>query len=312
MPWGGQDNVTAMPAAAEPLPAELPLPGGRDGATVRVKPLLTGEMSGPQAWFLREEGHLAARKVYGLGVPKSQRLEVPVPAFLIEHPGVGLLLVDTGFHPSVAVDPKENLGRAFTTVFKDFKMHPEQAVAAQLREQGRSAADVKLVVMTHLHGDHASGMSEFPEATFVFSSAEWEAATDGGPLQGYVRRQFDHAFDYRTLDFDGRGADSYSTFGRAFDLLGDGSVRLVFTPGHTLGHLSVVLRTPSRPVLLAADAMALERTLRDKHLPGQTADEHLFKRSLREIELYARETPDALLVPGHDLEHWRQLPPVLD
>jgi N-acyl homoserine lactone hydrolase len=301
-----------MAAAAEPRPAELPLPGGREGATVRVRPLLTGRMSGPEAFFLREEGRLARLHAYGLGVPRSGYREVPVPAFLVEHPSAGLILVDTGFHPSVAVDPNENLGRAFTMLFKDIEMEAEQAVAAQLRADGRTAAEVNVVVMTHLHGDHASGMSEFPEATFVFSSAEWEAATDGGQLDGYMRRQFDHAFDYRTLDFDGRGADSYSTFGRAFDLLGDGSVRLVFTPGHTLGHLSVVLRTAGREVLLAADAMALERTLREKHLPARIDDEHLFRRSLREIELYAREAPDALIVPGHDMDFWRRLPDVLE
>jgi N-acyl homoserine lactone hydrolase len=301
-----------MAAAAELRPAELPLPGGREGATVRVRPLLTGRMRGPEAYFLREQGRLARLHANGLGVPRSGYREVPVPAFLVEHPSAGLILVDTGFHPSVAVDPKENLGRAFTMLFKDIEMEAEQAVAAQLRAEGRVAADVNVVVMTHLHGDHASGMSEFPESTFVFSSAEWKAATGGGQLDGYMRRQFDHAFDYRTLDFDGRGADSYSTFGRAFDLLGDGSVRLVFTPGHTLGHLSVVLRTASREVLLAADAMSLERTLREKHVAARIDDEHLFRRSLREIELYAREAPDALIVPGHDMDFWRRLPEVLE
>jgi glyoxylase-like metal-dependent hydrolase (beta-lactamase superfamily II) len=301
-----------MSAAAEPRPAELPLPGGREGATVRVRPLLTGRMRGPDAYFLREEGRLAKVHASGIGVPRSGYREVPVPAFLVEHPGAGLILVDTGFHPSVAVDPKENLGRACTLLFKDFEVDAEQAVAAQLRESGRTAADVKVVVMTHLHADHASAMSEFPEATFVFSSAEWEAAVDGGQLDGYVRRQFDHAFDYRLLNFDGRDADSYSTFGRSFDLLGDGSVRLVFTPGHTLGHLSVVLRTGSREVLLAGDAVFLEETLRERHPPARLADEHLFRRSLREIELYAREAPDALIVPGHDLDFWQRLPSVIE
>jgi N-acyl homoserine lactone hydrolase len=191
-------------------------------------------------------------------------------------------------------------------------MKPDQAVPAQLRALGRAPSDVKTVVMTHLHVDHASAMSEFPGATFVFSSAEWEAATTQGSLHGYQKRQFDHAFDYRTLDFEGADASSYSTFGRAFDLFGDGSVRLVFTPGHTLGHLSVVLRLKRREALLAGDALFLERTLREKALPYQMEDEHLFKRSLREIELYARESPDAAIVPGHDIEAWHRLPPELE
>ena len=301
-----------MATAAEPRPAELPLPGGRDGARVRLHPLLCGRFRAPPAWFIREEGRFAWRKALGMGVGRSDWLDAPVGAFLVEHPDAGPVLIDTGLHPSVAVDPKENLGLAGVVGFKDLEMKPEQALPAQLRERGMEPADVKTVVMTHLHVDHASGMSEFPQSTFVFSSAEWNAATSQGELHGYRRRQFDHAFDYRTLDFDGPGADSYATFGRAFDLFGDGSVRLVFTPGHTLGHLSVVLRLKGREAFVAGDAIYLERTLRERGLPHRMVDAHLFKRSLRELELYARENPDARIIPGHDMDDWRRLPPVLE
>jgi N-acyl homoserine lactone hydrolase len=298
--------------AAEPRPAELPLAGGRQGATVRLHPLLCGRYRTPRPAFLREEGRLAWRRALGLGVPSEEWLEAPVVAFLVEHPTAGPMLIDTGLHPSVAVDPRENMGRAATLVFRDLEMQPDQALPDQLRERGIAPADVGVVVMTHLHVDHASGVSEFPDSTFVVSRAEWEAATSQGPLHGYVRRQFDHAFDHRMLDFDGPGADSFSSFGRSFDLFGDGSVRLVFTPGHTLGHLSVVLRLRSREVLIAGDALYLKQTLAHKHLPYRMEDEHLFRRSLREIELYARATPDALIVPGHDMELWKTLEPLYD
>jgi N-acyl homoserine lactone hydrolase len=296
-----------MATAAEPRPASLPLPGGRENATVRLEPLLTGTMKGPEAWFLGETGRMAWRKAIGLGVPRSEWLTVPVPAFLVHHPGAGSILVDTGFHPSVAVKPTANLGRLSSFVFKGLEMRPEQAVSAQLREREVDAADIGTVVMTHLHVDHASAMSEFPASTFVFSSAEWAAAVSQGQLHGYVRRQFDHAFDYRLLDFDGEDTASFSGFGRTFDLFGDGSVRVAYTPGHTLGHMSVILRLKQREVLLAGDAMYLERTLAESRPPYRPEDEHLFRRSLREIELYRREAPDALIVPGHDMEHWRTL-----
>ena len=51
----------------------------------------------------------------------------------------------------------------------------------------------------------------------------------------------------------------------------------------------------------------MRRTLDDTHLPYRTADEHLFRRSLREIRQYATETPEALIVPGHDWEAWQEL-----
>jgi N-acyl homoserine lactone hydrolase len=296
-----------MATAAEPRPVELPLPGGRDDARVKLHPLLTAKGLVPPAWLLREPGRFAWRRAYGIGVPRGDRVPFPIPAFLVEHPGAGAILIDTGFHSSVAVKPQANLGRLNARFFRGVEMEPDQAVAAQLRRRGIQSADVKVVVMTHLHTDHASAISDFPEATFVVSSAEWAYASEQGPLHGYVRRQFDHGFDYRLLDFEGADTGSFSGFARSFDLFGDGSVRAVFTPGHTLGHMSVVLRTARGEVLVAGDAMFLRRTLTESRLPFRVADEHLFRRSLREIRQYATETPEALIIPGHDWEAWEQL-----
>ena len=232
-----------MATAAEPQAAVLPLPGGRPDATVKLHPLLAATAKGPPAWIHREDGRLATLHALGIGVSKGDYLEIPIVSFLVEHPGAGPVLIDTGLHPSCAVDPKQNLGRAGVIAFPDLEMEPKQAVAEQLRAHSIQPADVKLVVMTHLHIDHASAMSEFPNATFVFSAREWEAATEPrGWQHGYRSRQFDHGFDYRTLDFEGADTDSHATFGRSFDLLGDGSIRPVYTPGHTHGHMSVVLR----------------------------------------------------------------------
>ncbi len=70
--------------------------------------------------------------------------------------------------------------------------------------------------MTHMHIDHTSAISEFPNSTFVVSETEWEAAATGPRplLNGYRRAHYDYAFDYRTVDFNRSGIDSYATFGR--------------------------------------------------------------------------------------------------
>jgi N-acyl homoserine lactone hydrolase len=299
-----------MTTAAEPRPAELPLPGGRDEAKVKLHPLLTATVKGPPAWFLREEGRLAGLKAIGFRVPKHRWFTAPIQCFLVEHPGAGRVLIDTGFHASVAVKPRSNLGRLGALLYRDIDMRPEQTAVAQLRAKGIQASDVKAVIMTHFHPDHASAISDFPDATFLVSDVEWEAATEGGQRQGYMQPQFDHGFDYRLVDFDSEDTGSFSGFARSLDVFGDGSVRLVFTPGHTLGHMSVVLQTASGEVLVAGDAIFMHRTLEDDHLPAMLPDEHLFRRSLREIRQYVKETPDALVIPGHDWEAWQKLKPV--
>jgi N-acyl homoserine lactone hydrolase len=220
------------------------------------------------------------------------------------------MLIDTGLHPSVAVDPKQNFGRLLAYYYRGLTMTAEQAVPAQLRARGMDTADIRCVLMTHMHVDHASAISEFPDSTFVLSKQEWDALGSGKPTDGYVKRQYDFGFDFRTFDFDSPGTESFASFGRSFDLFGDGSVRAVFTPGHTHGHTSFVLRLRDREVLIACDAIYTMRTLEEDVLPYKMADEHQFRRSLKEIQRYRERTPGALIIPGHDWDSFSALDPV--
>jgi N-acyl homoserine lactone hydrolase len=124
-----------------------------------------------------------------------------------------------------------------------------------------------------------------------------------------VRNHVQHAVEYKEVPYDSPVIDSYGTFGRSFDLFGDGSVRLVYTPGHSAGHQSVILRLKDREVLVAGDAIYFERTLEDERRGWAMADEHKWRRSIGEIRLYRRENPDALIIPGHDPDAWAQLAP---
>jgi glyoxylase-like metal-dependent hydrolase (beta-lactamase superfamily II) len=275
-----------------------------------MHPLMTGELPGAPEWFEFSGGRMNGLRALGLFTDRSEYLRLPVPAFLVEHPGAGALLIDTGLHPSVAVDPKQNFGRLLGWVYRGAKMNPEQAAPAQLRARGLDAADVSHVLMTHMHVDHASAVSEFPDATFLLAKQEWDALTDGKATDGYLKSQFDYGFDFRTFDFESRDTESFATFGRSFDLFGDGSVRAVFTPGHTHGHTSYVLRLREREVLVAADAIYTMRTLEQGVLPYKMADEHHFRRSLKEIERYRERTPGALIIPGHDWDSFSALDPV--
>jgi N-acyl homoserine lactone hydrolase len=301
-----------MPVATEPKPAVLPLSGGRSGVTVRVHPILTGEMHAPPAFTDRPSGRLGIAKI-ALEVvgPRRRWNWLPIPAFLVEHPGAGPILIDTGLHPSCATDVAANMGRAGRVLY-EVRMEHDQALRFELPKRGVETTDIGLVIMTHLHIDHASAVSEFPGATFLVDKREWEAAAEGRTLDGYHRRQFDHAFDWRTLDYGAEPVQSFSGFAQSFDLFGDGSVRLVSTPGHTAGHQSVVLRTASCEVLAVADAAFTERALHGEATPMLSHDEHVYRRSLKEIGRYLAQTPDAVVIPGHDWIVWPQLAEVYE
>lgn len=297
-----------MSVQAEPRALETPLPGGAADSTVTVEPMVTGTFSSPDILQSSPSGEVGNLKV--LMAARGENSPSPVPAFLIRHPKAGPILVDTGLHPSIASDPAQNLGRFGNWMYKPALAHGDD-VSAQLRSKGVDPASIRLVILTHLHIDHASAIADFPDATFLVTGAEWNAATSGffPTGKGYHRPQFDYAFDFRTVSFDDDKVSSYATFGRTIDLFGDGSVRLASTPGHSAGHQSVVVRLKDRDMVIAGDAIYLEQQLEQgADLPGRMIDSHNYKRSLQELRLFHRQYPDAVITPGHDASFYENAP----
>ncbi len=301
-----------MHAAIEATPVQLPLPGGSEGATVTLHPLLCGEMLGPEGWFHADRGLGGALRAFGVGVPKDQLIRVPIVAFLIEHPTVGPIMIDTGFHRVIAegtpAERNRNLGPIGRLIGRNIRMRPEQTAAAQLRARGIEPREIGLVVMTHLHFDHGSALADFPAATVIVSALEWRAArARGASLQGYPAAQLDPRLTYRTVDFHGPAARAHDPFERALDLFGDGSLTLLDTPGHSAGHLSVLARLREREALIAGDAIYTIATLREGRRPWRSQNREAFERSVRALQAYDRERPGALIIPGHDMAQWETL-----
>lgn len=299
--------MTKLKAQTRSLNGPLPK-GGPPGTTVVVEPLKGGEVQAPRAFFENPGGRLRMLRAAGVGTPRSKWGWAPVPAFLITHPTAGPILVDTAFHASVAASPAANLGRTMARLSRA-RVEPGETVTDQLRSRGIDARQLGMVILTHLHFDHASGIAEYPAATFVLSKREWEAAaTDDRPLlRGYHPPHFDYLFDYRTVDFDGPTISSYASFGRTFDVLGDGSIRLAFTPGHSAGHCAVIARLRDRDFVIAGDAIYTHAQLEGADPPPRPVDMHLWRRSLRELQQFARTYPKAVIVPGHDAGFWPTL-----
>ncbi len=299
-----------MKIKAQPKPLHEPLAGGTQGATVTVEPLIAGRVHWPLPLMERPGGRFETLKLVRALLAGTDH-SVPCPAFLIRHPSAGAILVDTGLHPSIATDPRENFGTVATRIGKP-ELAPEEDVPAQLRRRGVQPSELPIVVMTHLHMDHTSGIAEFPRSTFIVSEAEWVAAsTDSRPaLRGYRSAHYDYAFDYRTVDFNRGGVSSYASFGRTFDLFGDGSIRLAYTPGHSAGHQCVIARLAERDFVIGGDAVYTARQFEEgAPLPPRPVDEHQYRRSLQELRLFMREYPQAIVTPGHDPDFYAGLEP---
>lgn len=292
------------------MPAALPIGEARHGSATRLHLFHTGTM--------RQSRDFDARPVRGARITdggwpfaKGDFVAVPIPAYLVEHPDAGLVLIDTGLHSSVAVDPRENLGRR-GAFFMDPCMREGQGLLDQLRSRDIDPAQIRLVILTHLHVDHVGAATEFPQATFFVDECEWRAARRAEDNPSYYLPQFDVALDWRLIRVTDAQTGPIAGFSRGADLLGDGSVILVPTPGHSAGHVSVLIRLAGRDVLIAADAAITRRAIDQGTMPMYLHDEKAFWASLSEIRSWARRHSHALVIPGHDSAEWDRLEPVYE
>src|SRR6476661_10380698 len=157
-----------MKVQVEARPLHQPLAGGTPAATVAVEPLIAGHVHWSRSMMERPGGRFETLKLARALATGKPPADVPCPAFLIRHPSAGAILVDTGLHPSIATDGRQNFGAVANRIGKP-SLAPGEDVPAQLRSRGLDPGEIPAVVMTHLHVDHSSAISEFPNSTFVVS-----------------------------------------------------------------------------------------------------------------------------------------------
>jgi glyoxylase-like metal-dependent hydrolase (beta-lactamase superfamily II) len=273
---------------------------------MRLIPLLAGEIRLSSSFTACPPGPLGPWRGMLRQVLRRDLHWAPVPVFLIEHPREGPVLVDTGYSASVADHPARTLGRATATLFE----HRPYDLDALLARHGVRASDVRTVVMTHLHSDHASGLDRFPGATVVADRREWEIGDRGGfglAAGGYVPEVVRAVRRRQVVAFDEPGVRPLGPFDRTIDLFSDGSVVLLSTPGHSPGHTSVLVRTGAGEVLLTGDAADL-RSMVDRPAPTAVMSSRRdFFSSLERIRRWRALHPGATVIPGHDHETWPAL-----
>ena len=282
-----------------------------DVGGVQLEMIVTAELPFPRAYVFRGGGPGVARPPRLLAVAVLPGGEPPLRgqclAYVIRHPSAGTLLVDTGFHPDARADLRKDFGLAMGLFFRGLKP-AETPYDEQLRELGVEPGEVERAIMTHLHVDHTSGMRLLPRARFICTRPEWKAARGRGvSARGFVSHHLPPESRTELIDFEADG-EPYGPFTRTVDLLGDGTVRLVSTPGHTPGHMSVLVCVEGGgQVLIVGDAAYTLRSIREQVLPLLTADDDAYRSSLAELKAFSEEEPDAVLVPTHDPDAWRQL-----
>jgi glyoxylase-like metal-dependent hydrolase (beta-lactamase superfamily II) len=175
---------------------------------------------------------------------------LPVNAFLVEHPA-GLCLFDTGQTARAARRGHYPFWHPFFRLAR-FELEPADEVAAQLHRLGHDPTAVRRIVLSHLHTDHVGAVASFPDAEVVVSRREWGRANGiRGRLRGYLPQHWPQAARLRLVEPEG---ESVGPFAATFDLAGDGRLLVVPLPGHTPGHVGLLVRNENVSYLLGGDA----------------------------------------------------------
>lgn len=237
---------------------------GRTGE-ISVEMLNAGWITAPAGIWRRDE-------------PFDRQVRFPVPAYVIETAGERIL-VDTGLHPAAAADPARHYGRPDALAV--FGLELEQSVAEQV-----DLSTITRAVLTHLHFDHAAGLALLPTSVPVYvQRREWEAGRDAAA----VERNFYMPLDYATVDGQVTLVDG------DHDLLGDGSIELLLTPGHTPGHQSV---RAGEELIIGADVSHYASGLDDHRFP-LIGDDFAAQTASAE-RLRALRDGGCTVLPGHD------------
>jgi glyoxylase-like metal-dependent hydrolase (beta-lactamase superfamily II) len=240
-------------------------------------------------------GH-GTRRQLNMFLDRDWTEPMPIYAFAIEHPE-GVIVVDTGETARVKEPGYLPRWHPFYRFGLREWIAPEQEIGPQLQRLGIEPGDVRRVVMTHLHVDHAGGLHNFPNSEILVSRAELELASGWrGRMRGYLNNHFPAWLDPTVVELP---TTAYGPFPRSMRLTEAGDVTIVGLEGHTPGHMGVVVEEDDQVVLLAGDSSYNEELMLRGAVDGISPDEAAARLTHERIRALAAAKPTVYLV-AHD------------
>jgi N-acyl homoserine lactone hydrolase len=261
---------------------------------IRIHAIQTGTVSIKQ--LQRDGGGSDRRSFARLFADRRWTEPLPILAWLIEHPE-GLIVVDTGETARVSEPGYFTRWHPYFRIALREWVEPEQEIGPQIRALGFDPADVRWVVLSHFHTDHAGGIAHFPDSEIIASKVDYEYSRGFlGQLRGLLPQRWPDWFAPRLID---SGDRAFGPFASTTTLTAAGDVHLLPTPGHTPGHLSVALEDGDTVFFFAADASYTEQLMLDGVPDGVSPDPAVARATLARIQELARSRPTVYL-PTHD------------
>lgn len=230
--------------------------------------------------------------------PDARDINIPITMWIIDHPK-GLVVYDTGNNVAIS---DGSCTSHWTEGLCSFLLPGQtraDVIDKQLEKLGYSTDQVKIVITSHSHLDHIGNIEMFPNAIHVIQKIEL--------YQAWWPETFQRGGAHVMADYDGARDFNFLTLEGDYDLFGDGSILILSTPGHTLGHQSVKLKLPQTgTVILSQDAIWMEENLEG---PGYVAGLNYsildYWDSVHRLTMM-RDIEDVPLWFGHSINQWNK------
>jgi N-acyl homoserine lactone hydrolase len=261
---------------------------------VKIHAIQTGTVAVTAAW--REGVGHGRRRLLHTIIDREWTEPLPIYAFVIEHPE-GVIVVDTGEDARASQPGYFARWHPGLRSFRE-SVEPQQEIGPQLERLGIRPSDVRWVVLTHLHTDHAGGLHHFPGNEVLVTRAELEFASGfPGRMRGYVaNQQWPTWFRPTLVELE---PEPFGPFPQSLRLTRAGDVTLVPLPGHTPGQIGVLIDESDRMVLLAGDSSYNEDLMLRGKPDGVGADDDAERLTHQRIRSFAAAHPTVYLV-AHD------------
>lgn len=266
--------------------------------SVKIYPIRTGSVQVKTAQPVRKPGGLIRV------LTDSKWTEwLPIFAWVIDHPE-GIIVVDTGETARTATPGYFPRWHPYYLGSVRMDVKPEEEIGPQLRSMGIGQKDVKLVILTHFHTDHAGGLYHFPTSEIFVSGKDFQLASGFvGKLLGYLPHRWPEWFNPTPIPFE---HERFGPFEQMYKVTKANDIIIVPTSGHTPGHISVVVKSEGINYFLAGDTSYNERLLIERIPDGVSPNAAVTLDTMDRILAFADSQPIVYL-PSHDPDSQERL-----
>lgn len=269
------------------------------GALLVLLGMIDASTAVAQKLYWTTSGLFGPFNIQGLipSYPEARDIKIPINMWIIDHPK-GLVLFDTGNNVAISDGQCKTHWTAGLCDFLKPDQKRDDVIDRQLQRLGYTVDDVKIVITSHSHLDHIGNIEMFPNAIHVLQKKELYQAWWPEKFQrtgAHVLADYDDARDFTYLELHGD-----------YDLFGDGTLIILSTPGHTLGHQSVKLQLPETgTVILTGDAIWMEENL-EGYPAGLNYSILDYTKSIDRLKMM-RDIEGAKLWFGHSMKQYEAM-----